>query len=195
MKRTIIVCGLLMVAATLYSKPIKKDIHYDVKLVSDKNLYSLIGRGKLNDSSLLEYTINDNIYIAMIDNGYYSSNLSDSELNLITGRFYFSVFTKSEKIDYEIKKIVICNESKVMDLYTTIYQYYPYEKPVKTDFKEYDVNNNYRVSYYYVGYFKIPAKDKENIKFIITIQKDDEEYCFTYRYKVEKKKNFFFWLQ
>ena len=185
-------CVFFMVVKTLYSGPIKKGIHYDVKLVSDKNLYSLVGKGKLDDPCLLEYRIGENVYVAMIDNGYYSS---DSELNLITGRFYFGVFSKSEKSNYDIKKIVIVNEDNEMDLYSNIYQYYPYDEPKKTDFKKYSANNNYMVSYYYVGYFRIPAKDNDNIKFIITIQNDKDEYCFTYRYRVEKKKNFFFWLQ
>lgn len=195
MRKEIILGILLMFCSTLYCGPIKFGWHENVGLISCKNLYSITGKGDLENKNLKEYTVDSTVYVSMADNGYYSLDIEDSKNNLIIGRFYMSVFSKDKNCDYEVEDIKIINGENEYDLLSCIYLFSPYKKPTKTDFCSFRQNNNYYFSNYFFGYFKIPGKNKDVIKIKMKIKNNGKEKEFEYLYKVSVKKNFIEWLQ
>ncbi len=193
--KKVIILAMIFLCSKLYCSPIRFGWHEDVGLISLKNLYSIAGKGDLENNILDEYTIDSNIYVSMADNGYYSLDVEDSNKNLIVGRFYMTVFSKDKNCDYEVENITIVNGENEYDLLSCIYLFSPYNKPTKTDFSPFRQNMNYYFSNYFLGYFKIPGNNKDIIKLKISITTAGKKQEFEYYYKVSVKKSFIEWLQ
>lgn len=195
MKKIIFLSTILILNTKLYCGPVKFGWHEDVGLISHNNLYSIAGKGDLENNNLKDYTVDSNIFVSMADNGYYSLDVEDSKKNLIVGRFYLTVFSKDKNCDYEVEDIKIFNGENEYDLLSCIYLFSPYDKPTKTDFSPFRHNLNYYFSNYFLGYFKVPAKNKDTIRIKLKIKSGEKEKEFDYLYKVSIKKSFIEWLQ
>lgn len=184
-KKNFILLIFAFISAKCFSFPFSFGNFQNVSLKSLEKLYFL-KESELSDYE--KYKVND-AYVFCIADSDSELSTEDKKKDLVIGYFRIQVVSKNKFIDYKIieAKIINDGEIKIEDI---LYLPYPAEKPVLTEFKKDLKFKNYYSSWFYVGFFKFPAKNKSHILIRIKIIVDSKEYELEYPYEVIKKHSF-----
>lgn len=137
----------------------------------------------------------DGIYFECLSYSLYKIfDREDIKKGNVILKFDFTLISKFNNFDYDIKKIQIINGKDIYDMKDILYKIYPCESPLKTEFEKTYRFPNYYVSRYLLGFSKFPAKNKDIITIRVTILAKNKLYEFDYLYKVRKSKRFFYWI-
>lgn len=171
---------------TIFSFPFRFILHNKVQFESVDKLYYL----SENEFDKIKKYYRDGTYFLCMADEYSELKGNDRKSNVAIGNFTFALISETQYKNYEIKKIQIINGKNQYDINDILYLPYPYEKPLKTEFKKDFVYPNYFVSRYLLGYFKVPAKNNDLITIRVSILFDKDIYEFDYLYKVHTNLGF-----
>ena len=176
------------IIAKVFSFPFSFGNYQNVNLKSSDRLYFL---REEELSNYEKYKVNDAYIFCIADN---NSDLikEDRKKDLVIGNLRIQILSKNNSIDYKIIETKIMNnENEEFKIEDILYLPYPNEKPLLTEFKKDYKFKNYYSSWFYVGYFKFPAKNKARILIRIKIIINSKEYELEYPYEVIKENHFF----
>jgi hypothetical protein len=161
---------------------------------TDGDLYKITNEGDFTNLKLIPYTINDSIYVLILDIGYPEANRDDIKKDIAVSTYMLQIYTKSSNdIKYCIRNMKLNSSSYTGDIKDLIY----YPPKNKMHYGETDMffPSKFfpygRMATINGGYFKFPRP--KDMKFSIDIEievienEKKEMYNFTYYYTMAMK--------
>lgn len=170
--------SLCVVLSSCYYSP-----HYVCELVPEKALYAKSDSGNIFDYEFREYTINENVFLALPETAEcWVRNKKQTK-----ARFMFSVYSKSQEFEYTIQSINLIIDGENHDIHEFLIEYYPFDSEVYFPFEKSTIVKNYYISNYHLGFFIFPTPKDKKIDFVVTVSDNlSNQYTFVYKYTIKQ---------
>jgi hypothetical protein len=160
-------------------------------IYTEGDLYNLSIIEDFENQEFLPYTIDDTIFLLLLDTGYPEVSDTDIKNDMASSTYLFQIFTKNNtEKNYEIKNITLLTSSYTKNIDELIYYFEPnYSNKTNKLWKS--KKNSYFHASIIGGYFKFPRprNDKFSIELEIKITENEIEtvYSFFYNYIISYK--------
>ena len=169
--------SLSIILGSCYYSP-----HYVCELEPEKAVYAKSDRGNIFDSDFNEYTIDENVFLALPETA--ECWVRDKKQTKV--RFMFSVYSKSQDFEYSIQSINLIFDGEEHDIHEFIIEYYPLASEVYFPFEKSTIVKNYYISNYHLGFFTVPTPKDKKIDFVVTVSDNQSnQYTFVYKYTIK----------
>ncbi|MCD1653611.1 hypothetical protein K7J14_02720 [Treponema zuelzerae] len=159
---------------------------------TEPQLYKIVETGNLTSDTLLQYTVDDIIFVLILESSSNEIKGEDIKKDLAVSNYVLRVFTKKKaNFIYRIKSMKYRAPDFCDDVSSLVYYQDHNATGKQTPFRVFNKNMDYQYSVILGGYFKYPRPKDMRFSIDIVLEVECEEklttHSFTFNYSLTMK--------